>query len=331
MDDARVVRRLQAVARLQQVPERGAELDGLAHAVLEALAHQQLHADVPMSVVGADVVQPDDVRVDELARELQLLLEPCHQHLRRLLQVEDLERDVFLQLQIERAEDGRHATLADLRLEAIAAGHGRADFELLLGRDGLSDHDFGFREQFRRRGFRRPAHLLQQPGIGAKNRGRAAAGQIRQIAQVRQRRHALLVEVRVGEDLARDHRRRPELLFDAAQALARARMRGLRCEQLLQRFAGVLGKPMRVVQRREQVEDLQLRGVARPTAHVRADEVLEAEIEHVEVRSQAHGDGRHKHQHTSDSEDQIGHAQRSHPEVRSFLGCRRPKPARVHR
>ena len=49
---------------------------------------------------------------------------------------------------------------------------------------------------------------------------------------------------------------------------------------------------MRIIQPRQQVEDLQLRGVARPAAHVRADEVLEAEVEHVEVARKPHCDGR---------------------------------------
>src|SRR3989454_8977189 len=56
--------------------------------------------------------------------------------------------------------------------------------------------------------------------------------------------------------------------------------------------SGVLRKPVRLVQRSQQIEDLQLRLVARTAAHVGADEMLEAEVEHVQVRRQPCRDGR---------------------------------------
>src|SRR5206468_12161705 len=71
------------------------------------------------------------------------LLESRQEHLRGLFAAEDLEGDVLLELEIERAENGPHATLADLRFQAIPRGDRRAGLELLRATRqhfGLRDH-----------------------------------------------------------------------------------------------------------------------------------------------------------------------------------------------
>ena len=288
MHHARVVRRLQPVTRLHQVPDRGAEIDRLRHPILQALPGEQLHADVPVALVHADVIEADDVRVDELPRKLQLLLEPRHQHVRRLLHVKDLQSDLFLELQIVRAEDGRHSPLADLSFEPVARSDGTADSESIGGRRrlGLDDH-FRFREHFlvlpaRRAGIGHPRdHLRIVP-----HQRRFHPRELAEIGQVRQA--LALVQVGILQHLPRHHRRRPQLGFELPQPLARAGVIRLPLEHLLQRLARVLRISARRIETRQQIEHRQLVRVLRSALHVRAEEMLEAEVEHVEVRRHPH-------------------------------------------
>src|SRR3989454_1009478 len=194
---AGIVRGLKAMAGLQEVAERGPELDRRPHPVLQALADQELHADVPVSLVHADVVEADDVRVDELAGELQLLLESRHQHFRSLLDVEELERDVLLQLQIEGAEHGRHAALADLPLQAIPPGERRTGLELLGASARLVRQHFRLRDHLFALRRLRARNMLREGRVAADHGCRVARRQIPhvgQLAQIRQRRDPLLVQ-----------------------------------------------------------------------------------------------------------------------------------------
>src|SRR5205085_7794688 len=70
MNDPGVVRHLQSATSLDEVVESLGEWHRPLHPLLQALALEQLHADVAVTRVQPDVVETDDVRVLQLTRQL---------------------------------------------------------------------------------------------------------------------------------------------------------------------------------------------------------------------------------------------------------------------
>ncbi len=91
---------------------------------LQRLACEQLHGDVGLAVLLADVVDDDDVRVAELSRGACLAQEALPhlgQYLRRQVGMQRLDRELALDERIQRAVHGTHRAAADLAEDAIAA------------------------------------------------------------------------------------------------------------------------------------------------------------------------------------------------------------------
>ncbi len=87
----------------------------------EVLAVDVLHDDVRTGRVLPVVVDRDDVRVAQGRGVLGLLAEPGREvRVAQVLGSQHLDRDLASELRIDRAVDGRHATLAEQLHEPIA-------------------------------------------------------------------------------------------------------------------------------------------------------------------------------------------------------------------
>src|SRR5207245_5948157 len=106
----------------QRVVDRSLHRERLvAETVPQRRAVEQLGNDVRRTLVPADVMDGDDIRMVEPARSASLLLEAAE-----LLLVEDpdagenLDCHVASQLQVARREDAAHASVAQLAVDAVA-------------------------------------------------------------------------------------------------------------------------------------------------------------------------------------------------------------------
>jgi hypothetical protein len=114
--DARVVRGGEATADLQEhahdLPPRAG---GLAEPAAQRGTLDELHRDVDATRVGAHVVDRHDVRVGDARERLRLTEQPLARRgaLGELVGVDELDRDLTIQLRVEaRVHDG-HATFTE--------------------------------------------------------------------------------------------------------------------------------------------------------------------------------------------------------------------------
>src|SRR5439155_16377790 len=84
----------------------------------------------------AEIVRAEYVRVRDAARQSDLLLEPIEQSRvgGKDLAPKGLDRDEVVELAVVRLVDDPHASLAQDRLDVVAAGEERADLRLVLRR-----------------------------------------------------------------------------------------------------------------------------------------------------------------------------------------------------
>ena len=122
MKDARVVGRGQRGGEaLRDLDDLGGGQRARAfEASRQVLAFDQLHGEKRSAGVVADVVDPADGRMGDLAREPHLLHQPLAQQSVGAMQ--DLERDGLPQHAVVHGVDLAHAARAERPLDAIAAG-----------------------------------------------------------------------------------------------------------------------------------------------------------------------------------------------------------------
>ena len=112
--------------------ERARNLAGESHGFLDRelvlavdsgaqrLAEHERHHVVEQSLRGAGVVYRKNVRMREPGGDLDLTLEALAAHGRGQLRIEDLDRDVAVDLQVARAEHDCHPAASDFANEGIA-------------------------------------------------------------------------------------------------------------------------------------------------------------------------------------------------------------------
>ncbi len=109
-----------------------------AEPALERSAAQELHGQEHLSVEDADVVHGDDVRVRQPRHRLRLAQQPRARRvlLTLLAPLEQLERDLSIELRIVGAVDDAHRAAADAFDDQIAADTGAGVQRWLLARVG---------------------------------------------------------------------------------------------------------------------------------------------------------------------------------------------------
>ncbi len=273
VDDALGVGGGEARADLDQAIEASAERPGGSDELLHAVADEQLHADVAVSPVIADVVQAGDVRVHQPPRDLELLAEPGQALFVVRSGTEDLQRDFLRQLEVAGPIHGGHAATPDLGLDAIPVGDGRARGERRRRRRSVEvdriETPGGARGRSRRR--RR---------IRRRSRGEAAAPC--------RAPKALVLTEHLGQRAVEGRR----VLVQVGQALLDAAIARSAGHDLLEDLLRVLRHPVPQVELAEVVEDGQVRVSLRTRGDEGAHELLEADTEGVELAGQTHGDAR---------------------------------------
>ncbi len=93
---------------------------GVRHQLGERHAVEVLHHVIRLALARApEIVDPDGVRVQQLARDLHFLLEPVHEFVGRHVLLQDLDRGRAFEQRVPRKVDRRHAAFADLALQRV--------------------------------------------------------------------------------------------------------------------------------------------------------------------------------------------------------------------
>ena len=103
--------------------------------MLQRQAFHELHGKVAEPVRFPEIMGSQDVRVRDAAREPDLLLEPVEEGRvgGKDFAAQGLDRDEIVELPVVRLVDDAHPTLAENRLDVIAAGEESADLRLVGG------------------------------------------------------------------------------------------------------------------------------------------------------------------------------------------------------
>ena len=140
-DDARLVRSVEGAANLERYVHRArrGERAGRKEDLREVAALEQLHRDVEPTVLElSEVEHVDDVRMLDAARAHRFAMEANHHvRARRVLGLQDLQRDLLFDRLLNGSVHVAHAALAELAQHAVAARHELPDERVVQARRGL--------------------------------------------------------------------------------------------------------------------------------------------------------------------------------------------------